>query len=96
MAKTRVKKQRPAGKNDNVKVAYANFAADKVKAELKVDGREFDNEELLRTLGFEKKDGVMTLGTSDNEVEINEFGEIIRRKKDGKVLTSVEEKGRDE
>lgn len=80
-------KKRPAGKHDNVKISYANFAADRERPELKVEGKEFDNEELLRTLGFEEKDGVMTLSTSDNEVEIASNGEVIRRKKDGKTLT---------
>lgn len=84
-------KKRPAGKHDNVKISYANFAADREKPELKVEGKEFDNEELLRTLGFQEKDGVLTLSTSDNEVEIAANGEIIRRKKDGKVLTEKQE-----
>jgi len=87
---SKVLKKRPAGKGENVKVAYANFATSEKKAELKIDGREFDNAELLRTLGFEEKDGVMTLGTSNNDIEINESGEIIRRKKDGQILTEKE------
>ena len=33
----------------------------------------------------------MILGTSDNSVEINEYGEIIRREKDGKALTEKKE-----
>lgn len=84
-------KKRPAGKHDVVKVAYANFASNKEKSELKIFGKEFENEELLKTLGFEEKDGVMTLNTSDNEVERNEKGDVIRRKKDGRVLTEMQE-----
>ena len=84
-------KKRPAGKHDVVKVAYANFASNKEKSELKILGKEFENEELLKTLGFEEKDGVMTLNTSDNEVERNEKGDVIRRKKDGRVLTEMQE-----
>ena len=87
----KILKKRPAGKGDNVKVAYANFATSKEKPEIKIDGKEFDNAELLRTLGFEEKDGVMTLATSDNKVEINEHGDIIRREQDGKTLTEKKE-----
>ena len=84
-------KKRPAGKHDVVRISYANFAAAKERPELKVEGKEFDNEELLRTLGFEEKDGVMTLSTSNNEVEKNKNGETVRRKKDGKILTEKQE-----
>ena len=84
-------KKKPAGKHDAVKISYAHFAADKERPELKVEGKEFDNEELLRTLGFEKKDGVMTLGTSDNEVEMDANGEVVRRKADGQILTERQE-----
>ena len=87
----KVLKKKPAGKGDNVKVAYANFATNEKRTEIKIDGKEFDNTELLKTLGFEEKDGVMILGTSDNSVEINEYGEIIRREKDGKALTEKKE-----
>ena len=91
----RVIKKRPAGKHDVVKVAYANFASNKNKSELKILGHEFENEALLKTLGFEEKDGVMTLNISDNEVEKSEKGEVVRRTKNGKILTDkTEEKDR--
>lgn len=88
-------KKRPAGKHDVVKISYANFAADRERPELKVEGKEFDNEELLKTLGFEEKDGVMTLSTSDNEVEKDKNGEVIRRKKDGMILTESKQEEMD-
>ena len=87
MAEKRLKKQRPAGKNDSLEVAYTNFASNERKTELKVEGKEFDNDELLRMLGFQDKDGVMTLSTSEYDAEIAPNGEIIRRKKNGRVLT---------
>ena len=79
MAEKRLKKQRPAGKNDSLEVAYTNFASNERKTELKVEGKEFDNDELLRMLGFQDKDGVMTLSTSEYDAEIAPNGEIIRR-----------------
>ena len=91
----RILKKKPAGQHDVVKIAYAEIASDKKKSELKIFGKEFENEELLKTLGFQGKNGVMTLETSDNEVEKADNGETIRRTKNGKVLTEkVEEKDR--
>jgi hypothetical protein len=84
-------KKKPAGKHDVVKIAYANFATDRKKTELKIEGKEFDNEELLRTLGFEERDGAMTLRTSDNEVEKDANGEVVKRTQNGKVLTDKTE-----
>ena len=84
-------KKRPAGKHDTLKIAYANFATDRSKKELKIEGKEFDNDELLKTLGFEEKNGVMTLATSDNDIERDAKGEVIRRTENGQVLTDVTE-----
>ncbi len=87
MAEEKLKKQRPAGKNDELEIAYTNFASNERRTELKAEGKEFDNDELLKMLGFQDKDGVMTLSTAEYEAEIAPNGEIIRRKKNGRILT---------
>ena len=88
-------KKKPAGQHDTIKIAYANFTADRKKSELKIEGKEFDNTELLKMLGFEDKGGVMTLSTSDNDVERDNNGNVTRRTQGGKVLTvKTEERDR--
>ncbi|MCI9365820.1 MAG: hypothetical protein HFJ54_04410 [Clostridia bacterium] len=89
MAENKKRKMKPAGKNDEFDLTYTHFAAAKQRPEILTgDGERFDNVELLKTLGFsENEQGVLALKTADYEAEISETGEIIRRKKDGRVLT---------
>lgn len=82
-------KSRPAGVKDNFDITYTHFAANNERTELRTgEGKDFDNDELLRTLGFkENGQGYMSLSATENNVEINESGEIVRRSKNGRTLT---------
>lgn len=80
MAKTVKKKSMPAGKNDNIRVAYTQFESNMDRTEIKVgDGREFDNDALLELLGFEKDaSGVLRLPAASHEFDRDSKGNIIR------------------
>lgn len=88
MAKER--KNRPAGVNDEFDVGYTYFATNREKTELKAgQGHEFDNNELLKALGFKEKSGVMTLGATSNTVEKDEKGQVTKRTIGDRVLTKA-------
>lgn len=88
MSKREIKK-RPAGVNDNFEVTYTNFAANKERTEARVgEGHEFDNEELLKQLGFkENAQGVMSVSASSNEIAKDEKGNVVKRTANGRTLT---------
>ena len=85
-------KSKPAGVNDNLEVTYTSFATNREKTEARTgEGKEFDNEELLRMLGFkENAQGIMTLSASPNNVEKDAKGKVVRRTKAGRTLTDKE------
>ena len=81
-------KKVPAGKNDELTLTYTQFATDKERSELLApEGHEFDNDALLEMLGFEKDGKGLKLVTEGHDFEIAPDGTIIRRNKDGKILT---------
>lgn len=82
-------KSRPAGVNDKLDITYTNFAANREKTEARTgEGKGFDNEELLKMLGFkENAQGVMTVSATPNEIEKDEKGNVIRRTSAGRILT---------
>ena len=63
----RKRKMKPAGKNDSFDVTYTHFATEREKTELLTGkGERFDNDELLRMLGFtENENGEMTIKAYD-------------------------------
>lgn len=98
MTKVKEKKRIPAGKNDNVTVTYTQFAANQEKTQVITgDGKEFDNDALLKLLGFEKgANGVLSLQTEEHGFEIAPNGELIRKSRDGKKVLSANGKEQDE
>lgn len=94
----RENKTRPAGINDNIEVTYTNFEANSERTEVKTgEGKEFDNEELLRMLGFkENAQGIMTLNATSNKVEKDEKGKTVRRTVAGRTLTGKRQAERGE
>lgn len=86
---TKSKKSVPAGQKDNFSVTYTQFASNELELEAG-EGKRFENDELLKRLGFEKDEaGVLKLPAASHEFEIDGNGEIIR-KTDKKVLTGSE------
>ena len=85
-------KTKPAGKDEKVNLTYAGFASNLERTELKTtEGKEFDNDELLKLLGFKEDENGLKLSTANYDFEIADNGEIIRKAKDGKVLTGEKE-----
>ena len=86
---------KPAGVNDKIEVTYTNFATNRERTEARTgEGKEFDNEELLRLLGFkENSQGEMTLSATSIDVEKDKNGKVIRRTKNGRTLTDNRQAG---
>ena len=84
-------KTNPAGRNDKTKITYANFAANLQKTEMKIDGKEFDNDLLLRSLGFELDNkGTMRMNAIDNDfIRVEEKDNELKRIVNGKEVSSV-------
>lgn len=81
----------PAGKDDRLNLTCTQFASNQERSEIKApEGREFDNDALLELLGFEKDGKGLKLPTEGHDFEILPNGEILRKDKDGKVLTGSE------
>lgn len=74
------KKFIPASENDKLIITCTHFASNKEKTELLTgEGKEFDNDALLETLGFKKDDkGVLTLNTVDYQFDRDTKGNVIR------------------
>ena len=88
MAEKEMKKTKPAGANERIDVTYTTFATNREKTEMRTgEGKDFDNEELLKMLGFEEKDGVLSLKATEHESELNEKGKVVRRTANNRVLT---------
>lgn len=89
-------KTRPAGVGDNLDLTYTHFAADMARTELRVgEGKNFDNDELLKMLGFkENAQGLMSLSAASNEVG-RENGKVVRRTVAGRTLTEDRQAGMD-
>lgn len=97
MSNEQKRKNRPAGVNDKFNMGYTYFASNKEKSQLKTgEGHNFDNNELLKALGFTEKNGVMTLNASSNTVEKNEKGKVTKRTSEGRVLTGSRQAEREE
>jgi len=97
MEKEQKRKNRPAGINDQFDIGYTYFASNNEKSQIKTgEGHKFDNNELLAALGFKEKNGVMTLNASQNTVERNEKGKVIKRESQGRVLTGSKQVERDD
>lgn len=81
----------PAGKDDELNIAYTQFASNLARSEIKSgEGHEFDNDALLELLGFEKDGKGLKLNTEDHNFEVLANGEKIRKDNNGKVLTGSE------
>lgn len=81
----------PAGKDDKLNLTCTQFAANQERTEIKApEGKEFDNDALLELLGFEKDGKGLKLAVEGHDFEILPNGEILRKGKDGRVLTGSE------
>lgn len=81
----------PAGKDDKLNLTCTQFASNQERSEIIApEGREFDNDVLLELLGFEKDGKGLKLVAEGHDFEILPNGEILRKNRDGKVLTGSE------
>ncbi len=95
MADNKKQKSKPAGKEDSFEVTYTNFATNRERTELTVgEGKEFDNDALLKTLGFEEKDGALVIKAGPNEVKKDEKGNVVERKINGRTVTESKDEVR--
>lgn len=91
MTKKKEVKTVPAGTKDKLNITYTQFATNKEKSELIApEGHEFDNDALLKMLGFEKDGKGLKLVAEGHDFEIAPDGTIIRKAKDGTILTGEE------
>lgn len=86
-------KTNPAELKDNWRVTYANFASNKEQTNLKANGKDLKNDELLRLLGFkENSNGEMTLSATSHKPDRDRKGNgVVRKTLDGRTLTDERE-----
>ena len=79
----------PARQNDNWRITYSNFASNKEQTNLRANGKDLKNDELLRLQGFEKNsNGEMTLSAAPHKPDRDKEGNVIKRTTlDGRILT---------
>lgn len=88
MTKKREVKTVPAGIKDNVNITCTYFASDRENLRTG-NGREFDNDELLRSFGFkESADGTMRMGAYDNDyINLDEKNGKLKRVVKGEIAS---------